>query len=382
MPVFRLENTVQHYAWGSPELLPDLMGIGNPDSSPWAEIWMGAHPKAPSKVVNGAEQIPLNRFVRRNPDKVLGPEVNQKFGTVPFLFKYLAAGSPLSIQAHPSKAEAEKGFARENAAGIPLDSPKRNYRDNNHKPEIISALTPFWALRGFRPPEEILQFAEELQVPSFLELARLIPSEGLKGFFAALMDFPSPETLTEAVVEAAADRSEDMYRWINKINLQYPGDTGITAPLFLNLVKLQPGEALYLPAGELHAYLDGLGIELMATSDNVLRGGLTVKHVDKNELLSVLTFTGAKADVLHPQIQGQEEVYQTPADEFRLSRMAVSTSVEIECGDGCEIMTCSEGTVGINGLELKPGGAVFVTADQKGLSLSGRGIIYRAVVPL
>ncbi len=382
MPVFRLENTVQHYAWGSRELLPELMGVPNVENAPWAEIWMGAHPKAPSLLVDGNEKVPLNRYVRRNPDEVLGTQVHQRFGTVPFLFKYLAAGSPLSIQAHPSKAEAEKGFAEENAAGIPLDDPKRNYRDDNHKPEIICALTPFWALRGFRPPEEILKFAEELQAPEFLELVRLIPSEGLKGFFSRLMDYPEPETLAEAVAAAAADRPEDVYRWIGKISRQYPGDTGITAPLFLNLVELQPGEALFLPAGELHAYLNGLGIELMATSDNVLRGGLTVKHVDKKELLSVLTFKGAEAEVLHPQLHGEEEVYRTPASEFRLSRIAVSSSVDIESKNGCEILTCTEGKVAVNGLKLNPGEAVFVTADEKGYTMTGSGIVYRAAVPL
>lgn len=387
MAIYRLKNSIQHYPWGSKTLIPDLTGIDNPDGKPFAELWMGAHPKAPSQIEDGGEQRFLNDSIAEDPVRMVGKKSAERFGGLPFLFKLLAAGEPLSIQAHPTKAQAEAGYARENSKGPDLSAPERNYKDDNHKPEILCALTTFWALRGFRPWDEIEKLAEELGEPAYLELVRGSGGD-IERFFDTLMNQSDPAAFIGRIVSAAESRSGDLYTWLVKLNQVHPGDIGVAAPLYLNLVRLQPGEALYLAAGELHAYLEGLGIELMANSDNVLRGGLTVKHVDLPELKATLSFTGAGPEILKPQKTGLEERYTTPAHEFALSRitLAEGDTCSTESGGRPVILLCTEGAALIDGaFTLSPGESLFISAAHGSYTLSGEGkgvaVLYAATVP-
>jgi mannose-6-phosphate isomerase len=348
---------------------------------------MGAHPKAPSLVAVDAQEM-------------LGRKTAVMFhNKLPFLFKVLAAAQPLSLQAHPSFTQARKGFERENSQGMPLGAPQRNYRDANHKPECICALTPFWALHGFRKIPEILALGSRLDLAVFedhLKVLRNRPdAQGLKSFFEALMTLsPAKRILLtdQAVKTAQTFASEDpVYRWMGKLGKAYPGDIGIFGPIILNLILLQPGQALYLPAAELHAYLEGAGIELMANSDNVLRGGLTPKHVDIAELLRVLNFEERTAHVLTPHTTADgERVYECPAREFVLSTISVvsKTTYFSPTDRGIEILLCTAGAGKITDqgtgeeIALSKGRAVLVPAAVKGYTLEGEAVVYKAAVPM
>ncbi len=342
---------------------------------------MGAHPKAPSRVDGGDMERSLIDLIADDPSRLLGTATAERFGGLPFLFKFLAAGEPLSIQAHPTKAQAEEGFARENRNGPGIAAPERNYKDDNHKPEILCALTPFWALRGFRPWEEIQELAAEAGSPLYAALAA--QAQDLEEFFASLMHYEKPAALIEELVAAAAEKEGTIYDWIGRLNRFHPGDTGVAAPLYLNLLRLEPGQALYLDAGELHAYLEGLGVELMANSDNVLRGGLTVKHVDVPELMATLSFQGAPPEILHAEVEGREERYHTPAPEFELSAIRLDGGeYSVDTGGRCQILACTEGSLTLEGgFSFKPGESFFVSADHGGYTIAGSGLVYRAAVP-
>ena len=383
MAVFKLENTIQNYAWGSRTAMPGLLGYENPDNEPMAELWMGAHPKAPSLLVKeDGTEVELNRYIENSPDQILGRKLNRTFaGRLPFLFKVLAAGSPLSIQAHPNLEQAAEGFRRENEAGIAPDAFNRNYKDNNHKPEIICALTEYHAMRGFRAPGEIAVNFRKILIPELdaaltaLESVAASPAGGsgdslkaaassaIKVFFTELMRLPegAKQSLIDKAVDAADSGTVPEGNWIKRFSGLYPGDVGIVSPLYLNVVVLKPGEAMFLPAGELHAYLEGLGMELMANSDNVLRGGLTPKHVDVPELLSTLTFSSGKPGKLTPVlISDAESAYMTDAPEFFLSRIELNGSYKLpETAYGPElpsIFICLEGTAQLR--DSSDGGSV------------------------
>lgn len=317
----------------------------------------------------------LDELIRRDPRSMLGPQVVERFGpTLPFLFKLLAAEKPLSLQAHPSLEQARAGFARENALGIALTASNRSYKDANHKPELICALTPFRALCGFREFAATVALLRSLHVEG---LEPLLGADSVKTAFQWLMQSPKPE-LVNAVVAACAGRTEPEFINATALGAAYPGDVGVIGALLLNLVTLQPGEALALGAGNMHAYLEGLGVELMANSDNVLRGGLTPKHVDVPELLSVLNFTTGPVEVLRP-VGAPEAVYQTPFADFRLSRLDISAPL-LRARTGPDIVWCLDGSVVVNGLELKRGEAGFVSFDEGSLQLTGRGTLFRATV--
>ncbi|MER2562133.1 MAG: mannose-6-phosphate isomerase, class I [Myxococcaceae bacterium] len=376
----RLDNTVQTYAWGSTTAIAQLLGL--PESKkPQAELWLGAHPSAPSKV----EGRSLEAVIAEAPTAMLGDAVRQRFGDrLPFLLKVLAAAKPLSLQAHPSLAQATAGFAREEASHVPRDASHRNYRDANHKPELICALTPFRALCGFRDVAQTHALLSGLGVAALAPLLQTLERKGLAGFFEQVMTLPmqAREPLVKAVV-LACGRTPVPGREAECLNAvalekQYPGDIGVIGALLLNLVELAPGEALALGAGNLHAYLEGTGIELMANSDNVLRGGLTPKHVDVPELLRVLDFTHGPARVVTPTA-GSEAVYPTPFPDFRLSRLDVNGSLELG-RLGPDIVLCTEGSVVVNGLTLERGGSAFAPFSDGALKLSGHGTLFRATV--
>ena len=312
---------------------------------------------------------------------------------LPFLFKVLAAGKPLSIQAHPNKNQAEKGFEKDNLDGIALDAVNRNYRDSNHKPEVMCALTPFTALSGFRPLEEIISnffnLNSNLIKAELYQFRKNRTISGLKAFFSALMYLSreKKELLISDALNFFTNHNDDIGKWVIRLGKDYPDDIGILAPLFLNLITLNPGEAVYLGAGELHAYLDGLGIELMANSDNVLRGGLTVKHIDVNELLKTLTFRHCAVELIKPQKSANcELVYPSPADEFRLSKIQITDSCSFlsENRQSIEIYICTGGELSIypgNNLSIKKGESFLVYADTGAYEIKGNGTLYRADVP-
>jgi mannose-6-phosphate isomerase len=396
-----LDNVIQPYAWGSRTAIAELLGQPSPSASCQAELWMGAHPGAPSRLRRGSGVQTLLEAIRSAPERELGETVTRRFGeNLPFLLKVLAAETPLSLQTHPSLSQAREGFARENALGVPLSASHRNYKDANHKPELIYALTPFDALCGFRRADETLALLEGLGV-SALEslLARLRASpdaNGISRLFEALMTLPKEQRgpLVDAVVSACAARAgqgsrfAEELRWAVRLGELYPGDPGVIGALLLNLVRLQPGEAIYLAAGNLHAYLRGVGVEIMANSDNVLRGGCTPKHVDVPELLRVLDFRCGPIGLVQPTTtDGVEYVYATPTEEFRLSRFQLRPGVSSRPErKGPEILLCTEGTarlsVGGESLALPRGTSVFVSAADGAYTLEGDGVVFRATAGL
>ncbi|MFG3198797.1 mannose-6-phosphate isomerase, class I [Streptomyces sp. NPDC048208] len=378
----RLDNTVRPYAWGSPTAIPRLLGT-EPTGEPQAEMWMGAHPGAPSRTTRGT----LVEVIDADPERELGADAVAKFGPrLPFLLKILAAAAPLSLQVHPDLAQARQGYAEEERRGIPVDAPDRNYKDANHKPELICALTEFDGLCGFRAPAEAADLLDGLGVGSlkpYADLLRAHPEDAaLREVLTAILT-ADPEDMAGTVTEATAAcaRLGGPYTPYADMAHHYPGDPGVIAAMLLNHVRLQPGEALFLGAGIPHAYLDGLGVEIMANSDNVLRCGLTPKHVDVPELLRVVRFEASDPGVLRPEASPDgEEVYETPIDEFRLSRYVLpgETARDLTLPTP-QILLCTAGSVRVGEHELLPGRSVFVPAGEK-TEASGEGTLFRATV--
>ncbi|WP_037852957.1 mannose-6-phosphate isomerase, class I [Streptomyces sp. NRRL S-340] len=379
----RLDNTIRPYAWGSTTAIPHLLGV-EPSGEPQAEMWMGAHPGAPSRTARGT----LAEVIDADPERELGAGTVAKFGPrLPFLLKILAAGAPLSLQVHPDLRQAEEGYADEERRGVPVDAPHRNYKDANHKPELICALTEFDGLCGFRAPDEAADLLAALDVDSlkpYVDLLRARPQEAaLREVLTALLT-ADPEEMAHTVGEAAAAcaRLGGDHAPYAGIAHHYPGDPGVLAAMLLNHVRLQPGEALFLGAGIPHAYLSGLGVEIMANSDNVLRCGLTPKHVDVPELLRIVRFEARDAGVLRPEAAPDgEEVYETPIDEFRLSRYVLPEGAPAHdlTLHTPQILLCTAGSVRAGEQELTPGQSVFVPAGEKAEVL-GAGTVFRATV--
>ncbi|GHC62895.1 mannose-6-phosphate isomerase, class I [Streptomyces flavofungini] len=379
----RLTNTIRPYAWGSTTAIAELTGA-EPTGEPQAEMWMGAHPGAPSRTERG----PLDEVIDEDPARELGPRAVAKFGPrLPFLLKILAAGAPLSLQVHPNLEEAKEGYDDEERRAVPIDAPHRNYKDANHKPELICALTPFDGLCGFRAPTEAADLLAGLGVDSlkpYVDLLHAKPEEAaLREVLTAVLT-ADPDDMAKTVTEAAAaaERLGGHYAPYASIARHYPGDPGVIAAMLLNYVQLQPGEAMFLGAGVPHAYLDGLGVEIMANSDNVLRCGLTPKHVDVPELLRVVRFEATDPGVLRPEASADgEEVYETPIDEFRLSRFVLpegGAAHDLTTGNP-QILLCTAGTVRAGDLALTPGQSAFVPAGEKA-EVSGTGTVFRATV--
>ncbi|WP_086725972.1 mannose-6-phosphate isomerase, class I [Streptomyces carpinensis] len=379
----RLDNTVRPYAWGSTTAIPQLLGV-EPSGEPQAEMWMGAHPGAPSRTARGT----LVEVIESGPERELGAEAVAKFGPhLPFLLKILAAGAPLSLQVHPNLQQAQEGYAEEERRGVPVDAPHRNYRDANHKPELICALTEFDGLCGFRAPSEAADLLAALDVDSlkpYVDLLHARPEEAaLREVLTAILT-AAPEEMAHTVAEAAAacTRLGGDHAPYAGIAHHYPGDPGVLAAMLLNHVRLQPGEALFLGAGIPHAYLSGLGVEIMANSDNVLRCGLTPKHVDVPELLRIVRFEAGDPGVLRPEAAPDgEEVYETPIDEFRLSRYVLpegTTAHDLSLRTP-QILLCTAGSVRAGDQKLTAGQSVFVPAGEK-TEVSGAGTVFRATV--
>jgi mannose-6-phosphate isomerase len=427
-----MRNGIQHYAWGSTTDIPRLTGIPNPADEPMAELWMGDHPRLPSRLQSGlpsgGREQDLGAFLESYPRFALGEAVQERFGSrLPFLFKLLSAAKGLSIQVHPSRSQAAEGYDREEAAGVPLDAPYRNYKDRNHKPEILLAVTPFWALSGFRDPKDIAEDFRRIEGPG--ELVSCLDKGDLEAFYRALMapaadGGPEGTAILRRVLEYARGRVGDggrtpgpgapvpgpdcRFSWALELNRQFPDDLGALAPLYLNCLYLVPGEALFLESGLLHAYLKGTGIELMANSDNVLRGGCTVKHVDLPELLRIVRFEATE----NPRFSGVPEelpgavvtTFSPPVEEFALQKLEISGGYTFEKGGTPAILfglggelSCRgrvDGSIGTPAGEsagmgppefpgeelvtLSPGESIFIPAAVTRLTLSGSGEAYLA----
>lgn len=393
-----LENTVQEYAWGSYTAIAELLGESSPSDVPQAEMWMGAHPKAPSMVRYDGKIVSLQKIIENHPKGILGETVADKFNNkLPYLLKVLAAARPLSIQAHPSLAQAKEGFKRESEQGISIDAPNRNYKDANHKPECICALTSFWALNGFRKISDIISFMGKIcprSLENILDELRNQPdSQGPKKFFQALMTLgqkKKKQVIEEAVNNAQKLENKDpVFEWVIKLYKEYQEDIGVLSPALLNLICLKPGQAMFLFAGELHAYLDGLGIELMANSDNVLRGGLTPKHVDVPEMLKVVNFEERDIKILQCEEKNNNEcIYPSKAEEFILSVISVDSKKNYTSQTlrSAEILLCTDGQATITdfdnneNISLKKGKSIIVPASTKVYNIKGKAVIYKASV--
>lgn len=324
--VYRLTNPTMNYTWGSVDLIPQLMGRA-PDGRPVAEMWMGAHAAAPSSIVVDGGDVGLDDFIAACPARALGAQTVTDLGVhLPFMMKLLAAAEPLSLQVHPTRAQAHEGFQRENAAGIALTDPTRNYRDDGHKPEMLYALTEFEMLCGFRPADAIRELLVGLKVEELNPLIGALksrdPAEAIETALSTLLT-AEPQyraDLADMVVQSARVRREHRpeYRLVGELAALYPGDIGVVASLFLNHLRIGPGESVFVRAGTIHSYLRGLGVELMATSDNVLRAGLTSKHIDTQELLHLVDFVPREPPRLHPAERGDAIVFVPPVPDFAL----------------------------------------------------------------
>jgi len=390
--MWQMTNAVRHYPWGSRTVIPELLGESSPADQPYAELWMGAHPGQPSVLSDGR---PLDEAVAGDPESLLGVAARHRFGDrLPFLMKVLAADAPLSLQAHPTTAQAEVGFAAEEAAGVPLDDPTRTFKDPYHKPEILLAITPVEALCGFRPLVESLHCLAKLQLTELLPTIAALAHGGLRTAIPQLLALSERrrESLVTAVAAKAASfvaahdpEFINTYRWASSLAEAYPGDPGVVISLMCNHLTLAPGEAVFLPAGNLHAYLSGAGVEVMASSDNVLRGGLTSKHVDLAALIEVLDFTDGKVPVIHPVLGPGGLRYPTPVDDFDLTRVQVDVEPGILSTAGPQVVLCAEGVAVLTGdggdVVLQKGASAFVPAGQA-VTARGPAVLYRATTGL
>ncbi|MFB6458049.1 mannose-6-phosphate isomerase, class I [Chitinophaga sp. Hz27] len=401
MKLFRLDGKVQHYAWGGYEYIPALLGI-QPSDKPSAEYWMGAHESAPSAITTASGQVPLNTLLQQDPENLVGKDVWNAFGQLPYLFKILDVREMLSIQVHPNKSEAEKGFARENAAGIPLNAPNRNYKDANHKPEIMVALSEFWLLHGFLPEAQLKQVLQD--TPEFTSLVSIYENEGYYGLYKTVMEMP--QQVVNTLLRPLTDRAVPLYKenklsksdpafWAARAVLNDPAsaekiDRGIFSIYFFNIMHVHPGQAVFQDAGIPHAYLEGQNVELMANSDNVLRGGLTPKHIDVEELLKHTRF-----EAVHPHIitgdviaQGLETIYPTPAPDFVVSSIQVKAGQQYQhTAAAPEILIVMNGECEVKGegttLALLKGQCVFAAYGANYQITSNNEVaIYKATVPV
>ena len=380
--LFKITNSARDYAWGSSTLIPDYFDI-QATGRPMAEIWFGTHEGSPARLVDE--------------NRTLAAALEGK--QLPYLLKILAADSPLSIQAHPNSAQAAEGFARENAAGIGIHAADRNYKDDRHKPEMIVALTEFEALCGFKSEKQIRNLLESMLDPTDV-------SAGLTTIVNHWLDlFNGPDGLQKLFVDITNRRGNldgvtaeltqqanlsAQFELAARLNLLYPGDPGVIIALLMNHLWLEPGEALFLPAGNIHAYLSGLGVEVMAASDNVLRGGLTPKHIDVAELERVLTFAPTEVELVKTRDLAQGLVeFETPIDDFILYRADLSGGVVLADLNipGASIILCTAGEIAVsNSIEervvLQRGEAAFIGADAKKFTLAGSGTAYLATSPI
>ncbi|MFD1614347.1 mannose-6-phosphate isomerase, class I [Gelatiniphilus marinus] len=397
--LFALKGKIQNYAWGGTTYIPQLLGLEN-NNEKCAEYWLGAHANAPSVISTDNGSQNLDRFIASQCTRILGADIAKKFGRLPFLFKVLDVKDMLSIQVHPTKTEAEKGFKLENELGIPLTAAHRNYKDDNHKPEIMVALSEFWLLHGFLPENELIERLKN--IPEFTGLLPVFNKEGYFGLYKKVMEQSAEETnrvlkpLVDKILplyaEGKLDKSSPDY-WAakavdtasDKNNL----DKGIYSIYFFNIVKTNKGEAVFQDAGIPHAYLEGQNMELMANSDNVLRGGLTPKHIDVPELLKHVAFEETIPNVMQGELKddGLERIYRTPAPDFELSKIDLKKSDTYQSkAKTAQILIVIDGEAKIASndkvLPVVKGDSVFLGADcVYSITSQTTATLYKATAP-
>ena len=404
--ILKLKGKIQHYAWGGKEFIPDLLGISNPNKEPFAEYWLGAHVSAPSEVSNGTLKQ-LNTLLEAQKENALGAFVQEKFGRLPFLLKVLDVRDMLSIQVHPAKTAAQEAYARENASGIPVNSAKRNYRDDNHKPELLVALSEFWLLHGFKSRHQLSKTFEE--TPELAFLARTFAGSNYELLYREVMEMPQDKV--NKVLQPLLDHIIPLYKekklkktspdfWAARAALNFNTESGIDRGIFsiylLNLVHLQKGEAVFQDAGILHAYLEGQNVEIMANSDNVLRGGLTSKHIDVDELMKHVMFGPVEPFIIHPEenLTG-EQIYPTPSSDFELSCFNLDATEQTEfTSETTDILLLIEGQVLLTeaaddgkilkdrSIELVRGNAAVVLPCHAHVKAKEKSLLFRATTPL
>lgn len=393
MSLFKLDNVIQHYPWGSKQSISELFDIQNPNAEPQAEIWMGAHPRGCSRVADTGQL--LSEVLSQDSKGMFGEYTEARFGELPYLFKVLAAETPLSIQVHPSKKKAQLGFERENKLGISLDASNRNYKDPNHKPELVYALTFYKAMNGFRPIQQIIELFKEAEISSLdIEISALAinpNSEGLKVFFTSVMTLEGErKKLALEQLYSAYERrpktamGREALQYSKGFEQHYVDDIGLFSPLMLNTIELAPGEAMFLHAETPHAYIEGTGLEIMANSDNVLRAGLTPKFIDVPELIDNTCFemTAIEGIKLKPIEKEDKLSFPIPVDDFGFDILSVSEEISQQYLRSAEILFCIGGEVTISTKEhklmLSSGESVFISNDAGMYEYQGQGILARA----
>jgi len=398
--IFKLKGKVQHYAWGGYDFIPSLIGFDNTAKLKCAEYWMGAHPSASSELVSGKTIVSLNQLIQQDPAAIITQKVFLRFGELPYLFKILDVKDMLSIQVHPSKTEAVKGFEAEEKAGIPIGAPNRNYKDKNHKPEVMVALSEFWLLHGFKQKAKLGQVLQE--VFEFNVLLPLFRKEGYKSVYKLVMEMNQREVdmMLRPLVRRELRRKAN-----NELTKDQPGwwvcklfegnpemaniDRGLFSIYFFNIVKLDKGEAIFQGAGIPHAYLEGQNVELMANSDNVLRGGLTSKHIDVPELMKHTLFEGVTPVVIKRNASGiVDQRYPCPVPDFGISKIELDANAKYSAvASSLEIFIAIEGDCVINGTnsatqKIGKGGAVAILPlEAYTITTTGKCLLFKAFVP-
>ncbi|GAL38185.1 mannose-6-phosphate isomerase [Vibrio maritimus] len=385
-----MENVIQSYPWGSKSSLSELFNIANTNREPQAELWMGSHPNGCSMVGFNSEQRDLASVIDFNSSAMLGARVAAQSAGLPFLFKVLCAENALSIQVHPSKERAQLGFAEEEEKGIPLDAFNRNYKDPNHKPELVYALTPYTAMNGFRHIPEIIQLFERLDSkvlkPLVDDFAKMPNSQGLRNFFEQVLSLGGDvkDAAIQELLKFTVDNDSPLNTQIQALANQYPNDIGLFAPFILNVLTLEPGEAMYLDAETPHAYIQGTALEIMANSDNVLRAGLTNKYLDVEELVSCTKFIETSRDsiLLNPLHDQGMLHYPVPVEDFRFSILMNPTELHVDV-EGAEILFALEAPIYLehhNGerCRIEKGRSVFIPAYTQKYEVSCCGRVARA----
>ncbi|MBY8203936.1 mannose-6-phosphate isomerase, class I [Vibrio fluvialis] len=388
---FKMDNKIQNYDWGSRTAIHDLFGFANEAQQPQAEVWMGTHPNGCSIVKQGSTNVSLSELIKQDPPAFLSQSTSKAFGDLPFLFKILAADKALSIQVHPNKQDAELGYAKEQELGVPLSAFNRNYKDANHKPELVYALTEYQAMNGFRPFDEIItefRLCDIPEVNGYLEQFERNPNQdGLCHFFVEILSMKEARKLNAVdhlLSYAAMNQARPVYALILDLAEQYPNDVGLFAPLLLNVITLKPGEAMFLCARTPHAYIKGTGLEIMANSDNVLRAGLTPKHMDVEELVKCTDFIPKPINTLLTQaeINGSEHHFPVSVQDFQFSVFQAPKEQRVEM-TSAEILMPIDADVALlaqsgETLVLGKGQSAFIPAYVGNYTISCEGRVARA----
>ena len=394
--VHKLTGSIQHYSWGGTSFLPHLLSVENPNHKPFAEYWLGVHAGGPASVEVNQQSVLLSDIIASNPAEALSALVFEHFGGLPYLFKVLDVKDMLSIQVHPTKEYAKLAFENEEASGVPLTAPNRNYKDQNHKPEIMLAMSEFWLLHGFKSEAKIIETLES--TAEFQVLAPLFKAVGLKGLYQFLMEMEQAQvdSLLSPVVKRALRNKQDgkidktsPEWWVAKLYENgggiLPIDKGVFSIYLFNIVCVQPGQGIFQDAGVPHAYLEGQNVELMANSDNVLRGGLTPKHIDVPELIKNINF-----EYIEPLIiEGTkpcmgESVYPAPTTDFGIASIKLDGSFAYtHQAQSIDMFLVVEGGCIVNNQMSVKTGEAFVVFPGTSIELnsSGKTLIYRAFVP-